>query len=50
SWNDHRIVMSSAVASIKCEENVVIEGVNAVNKSYPSFWEHFLSLGGDIVE
>lgn len=50
SWNDHRIVMSVAIAAVLCENNVVIEGFNAVNKSYPSFWEHYKSLGGNIVE
>lgn len=50
SWNDHRIVMSSAVATTMCDNNVIIEGVSAVNKSYPSFWEHFVSLGGEILE
>ncbi|HEY8421887.1 MAG TPA: 3-phosphoshikimate 1-carboxyvinyltransferase [Thermoclostridium sp.] len=50
SWNDHRIVMSVAIAAILCENNVIIEGFNAVNKSYPSFWEHYKSLGGNIIE
>jgi len=50
SWNDHRIVMSVAIASVLCENNVIIEGFNAVNKSYPSFWEHYMSLGGNTVE
>ncbi|NLM10016.1 MAG: 3-phosphoshikimate 1-carboxyvinyltransferase [Clostridiaceae bacterium] len=50
SWNDHRIVMSVAIAAVLCENNVIIEGFNAVNKSYPSFWEHYKSLGGNIIE
>lgn len=50
SWNDHRIVMSVAVTAVKCENSVVIEGYNAVNKSYPSFWDHYKSLGGNAVE
>jgi 3-phosphoshikimate 1-carboxyvinyltransferase len=46
-WNDHRIVMAAAVAVAACERSVVIEGSDAVNKSYPAFWEHYKSLGGE---
>ena len=45
-WNDHRIVMSMAVASLVCEEPVIIKGCEAINKSYPHFFEHFKMLGG----
>ena len=45
-WNDHRIAMSLAVASIKCREPLVLTGANCVAKSYPRFWEDFASLGG----
>ncbi len=44
---DHRIVMSAAVASVMCEEEVCIHGADAVNKSYPEFFEDFLMLGGE---
>lgn len=50
SWNDHRIAMALAVASIKCTEKVTITNAEAVNKSYPSFWEDFKLLGGNINE
>lgn len=40
-WNDHRIVMALAVAAICCEEPVVISGAEAVDKSYPGFWDDF---------
>lgn len=46
--NDHRIVMSAAVASLRCENPVTIIGADAVNKSYPDFFKDFNSLGGDI--
>ncbi len=46
SWNDHRIAMSMAVASIKCREPLLIDGAEAVAKSYPGFWEDFAALGG----
>lgn len=48
SYNDHRIVMSAAIASCFCEENVTIINAEAVNKSYPQFFEHFKALGGII--
>lgn len=37
--NDHRIVMSAATAAIICQEPVTILGAQAVNKSYPGFFE-----------
>lgn len=44
---DHRIVMSSAVAAVKCKNPVIITGAQAVNKSYPEFFNEYNSLGGD---
>lgn len=49
-WNDHRIVMALAVASIRCKTPVVINGCQAINKSYPGFFEDFKKLGGKIDE
>jgi len=45
-WNDHRIAMSLAIASIKCRKPLVLIGANCVAKSYPRFWDDFVSLGG----
>ncbi len=50
SWNDHRIAMALAVASIKCKEPVIIKDASCVKKSYPNFWKHFRALGGHIDE
>lgn len=50
SWNDHRIAMALAIASIKCKEPVIIKNSDCVKKSYPDFWKHFKELGGDINE
>ncbi len=50
SWNDHRIAMALAVAATKCENPIVIEGHQSVNKSYPKFWDDYQSLGGIINE
>lgn len=41
SFNDHRIVMAAAVASLRCTEPVKIEGFEAVKKSYPEFFRDF---------
>ncbi len=46
SFNDHRIAMAAAVASLKCKSDVVIRNAEAVNKSYPAFFEDFNKLGG----
>lgn len=45
-YNDHRIVMSMAVAALICEEPVVIRGAEAVSKSYPDFFDEYRRLGG----
>jgi 3-phosphoshikimate 1-carboxyvinyltransferase len=47
-YNDHRIVMSSAVASVICKNNVTITDSEAINKSYPVFFEDFAKLGGNV--
>lgn len=44
---DHRIAMAAAIASVVCGD-VTILGANAVNKSYPSFFEDFRRLGGSV--
>lgn len=46
TYHDHRIVMASAVASLKCAEDVTILGYEAVNKSYPEFFRDFFLLTG----
>lgn len=45
-YNDHRIVMSMAVAALSCEEPVIIRGAEAISKSYPDFFDEFRRLGG----
>lgn len=44
--NDHRIVMSAAIAATAAQGPVTIKGYEAVNKSYPSFFEDWVKLGG----
>ena len=48
SFGDHRIAMSAAVASVQCAGPVTVSGAEAVEKSYPRFWEDFSVLGGDV--
>ncbi|MCL1789016.1 MAG: 3-phosphoshikimate 1-carboxyvinyltransferase [Oscillospiraceae bacterium] len=48
SRNDHRIAMSAAIAAVLCEKPVVIQGAEAVNKSYPGFFDDYKTLGGFI--
>ena len=44
--NDHRIAMAAAIAATVCTSPVIILGAEAVNKSYPTFWEEYRRLGG----
>lgn len=46
AFNDHRIVMSAAIAAVYSEGNVIIDGAEAVRKSYPDFFEDYKKLGG----
>ena len=46
--NDHRIVMMAAAAACISLGDVVITGCEAVNKSYPKFFEDYVSLGGEV--
>lgn len=48
SWNDHRVAMALAIASIKCRHNLIIENFECVNKSYPDFLKDFIKLGGKV--
>jgi len=44
SCNDHRIAMAAAVASALCTGPVTVTGAQAVEKSYPHFWEDLEAL------
>lgn len=45
---DHRIVMSASVAALLSNNTVDILGAEAVNKSYPNFFEEYKRLGGKV--
>jgi 3-phosphoshikimate 1-carboxyvinyltransferase len=48
SFADHRIAMMLAIAATRCNQSVIIDNMECVEKSYPSFWEDYQSLGGII--
>jgi 3-phosphoshikimate 1-carboxyvinyltransferase len=46
SHHDHRIAMACAVAALIASGDTTIDVAEAVNKSYPQFWEHLQQLQG----
>ena len=47
---DHRIAMLAAVASVVCQAPVTITGAQAIQKSYPTFWQELRLLGKTVTE
>ncbi|MDQ2863406.1 MAG: 3-phosphoshikimate 1-carboxyvinyltransferase, partial [Bacteroidota bacterium] len=48
SHNDHRIAMACAVAALSADGNTAINHAEAVNKSYPTFFEDLKKLKIDL--
>lgn len=48
SHHDHRIAMACAVAGLKAEGEMQISHAEAINKSYPDFFEDMISLGASV--
>ena len=48
SHNDHRIVMALSLLSSKMD--IVIENYNAINKSFPSYFDELKRLGKEVYE
>ena len=48
SHHDHRIAMACAVAALKATGTTVIEGAEAVNKSYKTVYNHLFQLGARV--
>ncbi len=44
SFGDHRIAMALKIASLGCDDKVTIEGMDCINKSFPTFETLFNSL------
>ncbi|MBS1688899.1 MAG: 3-phosphoshikimate 1-carboxyvinyltransferase [Bacteroidetes bacterium] len=49
SFNDHRIVMAAAIGALRAKGDVTILGAEAINKSYPDFFKHLISLGASCI-
>ncbi len=45
SRHDHRIAMATAVAALRAAGPVQIEKADAINKSYPDFFDDLTKLG-----
>jgi 3-phosphoshikimate 1-carboxyvinyltransferase len=48
SRHDHRIAMACAVAALKADGSVTIAEAEAINKSYPNFYDHLMQLGAKV--
>jgi 3-phosphoshikimate 1-carboxyvinyltransferase len=46
--NDHRIAMALGITGLISESGIMIEGAEAVEKSYPHFFEDMKKLGADV--
>ena len=46
--HDHRIAMALAVAGLLAQGEVIIDGAEAINKSYPNFYNHLQQLGAAV--
>lgn len=50
SHKDHRIAMTLAMVSSRCNKPIIIKDYDCVSKSYPKFFEDFEKIGGITVE
>ena len=50
SHHDHRIAMAAAVAALNANSPITICHAEAIDKSYPMFYQHLKQLGIDVVE
>jgi 3-phosphoshikimate 1-carboxyvinyltransferase len=48
SHHDHRIAMACAVAGLRCNGEMEISHAEAINKSYPDFFEDLISVGASV--
>lgn len=48
TYHDHRMVMSLTIAALGAEGESIIEGLDAIAKSYPNFVEDMRSLGAPL--
>lgn len=45
SRHDHRIAMALAIAALRADSAIIIEEAEAINKSYPDFYNHIVKSG-----
>ena len=48
SYGDHRIAMSAAILSTITDGEIAIIGADSVAKSYPTFFDEIIALGGNV--
>lgn len=48
SFNDHRIVMLASILALRCKGPVTVLHAEAVNKSYPNFFNDYKKIGGQV--
>jgi 3-phosphoshikimate 1-carboxyvinyltransferase len=48
SRRDHRIAMATAVAALRADGPVIIENAEAINKSYPAFFDDLSKLSASV--
>lgn len=47
--NDHRVCMALVLMGLIVQEDVIIDGIECINKSYPSFFDDLKKLGAKII-
>jgi len=48
SHHDHRIAMACAVAALQAKGETVIEEAEAIDKSFPDFYEKIRSISAEV--
>ena len=48
SHHDHRIAMAAAIAALGATGETIIDDAEAINKSYPQFYDDIISLGAHV--
>ena len=45
-YGDHRMVMLASIAATKCEQPIEMDGIEAIDKSWPEYLKVYQMLGG----
>ncbi|MDE5757948.1 MAG: 3-phosphoshikimate 1-carboxyvinyltransferase, partial [Allobaculum sp.] len=48
--NDHRVVMAMSIFGLCAKSPSIIQGAQAIAKSYPTFFDDLKSLGANVQE